>query len=330
MRDEQMTGRHSRPLLAMVVVAVLGLLVAGGAAALEHYEPVGVDVELEPLSEHVWYVPGMAGMATDHEGFISNAGVIIGEDSVAVFDALGSPALAAEMLRRIREVTDRPVSHVIVSHYHADHIYGIQVFKDHEGAEVIGPKGSHAYIGSANAENLLAERRQTLFPWVDEDTRLVAPDRIVDGRETIDLGGVEVRIDYAGPAHSDGDLTAWVEGDRVFFAGDLIFEGRVPWLGDANTGLWLDLLTEMDNREVEVLVPGHGPQARDPNAALALTRNYIADVRDVMAAAVEDFLSFEEAFEAADWSDYEGLPAYRDAHRRNAYQVYLEVESANF
>ncbi len=308
----------------------LALFWPAGAAALDDYPEVSVDVELERVSEHVWYVPGRAGAATEHEGFISNAGVIVGEEAVAVVDALGSPSLAAEMLRAIRGITDKPIHHVIATHYHADHIYGLQVFKDHEGAEVHAPKGVHSYLSSDTAANLLRDRRQSLYPWVNEETRLVEPDHVVDGRETLDLGGVTVRMDYAGPAHSEGDMTVWVEEDRTFFAGDLIFEGRVPWLGDANTGRWLELLEEMDAEEVDALVPGHGPQAREPNEALALTRRYIAEVRRIMAEGVEDLMSFEETYEAADWSEFEDLPAFEQAHRRNAYQVYLEVESDAF
>ncbi|MFO8155044.1 MAG: MBL fold metallo-hydrolase [Pseudomonadota bacterium] len=314
------------------LAAILAMAVAAPAVAadLDDYPEVSVDVALERVSEHVWYVPGMAGAATEHEGFISNAGVIVGEDAVAVVDALGTPSLAAEMLRAIRAITDKPVRYAITTHYHADHIYGLQVFTDHEDAEVYAPEGVHSYLASDNTANLLRDRRNTLYPWVNEETRLVEPDHVVDGRETIDLGGITVRMDYAGPAHSEGDMTVWVEEDRTFFAGDLIFEGRVPWLGDANTGNWLELLQEMDGTDVEGLVPGHGPQARRPNEALTLTRRYIAEVRRVMEEAVENFMSFEEAYEAADWSEFEDLPAFDQAHRRNAYRVYLEVENEAF
>ena len=130
-----------------------------------------------------------------------------------------------------------------------------------------------------------------------------------------------------GAAHSDGDLTLFIEPDRVLFSGDVIFEGRVPFLGDANTKHWLRVLERMEREQLVALVPGHGNVADNPNAAVGLTRRYLAYLREQMGRAAEDFIPFNEAYEATDWSDFEDLPAFAEANRRNAYQVYLSMEA---
>ena len=93
------------------------------------YEPSEVDMTVQQVSAHVYYVQGPPGIATDNEGFMSNAGFVVTKEGIVVFDALGTPSLAHKLFHKIRAISDQPIAKVIVSHYHADHIYGLQVFK---------------------------------------------------------------------------------------------------------------------------------------------------------------------------------------------------------
>ena len=288
--------------------------------------PATVDMELQQISEHVYFVQGAAGIATDNQGFISNAGVIITGAGVVVFDALGSPALAEQLLEKIREVTDEPIVRMIVSHYHADHIYGLQVFEDLD-ADILAPAGADLYLASDNAKERLQERRFTLDPWVNENTRLVYPDQYLEEGKQFRLGDVSFIVTVVGNAHSDGDLTLYVAPDRVLFSGDIIFEGRLPYLGDSNTRRWVKVLERMEREQLVALVPGHGGVAENPNKAIGLTRRYLVYLREKMKDAVNDFVPFKEAYEEIDWSDYQDLPAFDEANRRNAYQVYLSLEA---
>jgi glyoxylase-like metal-dependent hydrolase (beta-lactamase superfamily II) len=121
-----------------------------------------------------------------------------------------------------------------------------------------------------------------------------------------------------------------VEPDRVLLSGDLIFEGRVPFLGDANTGNWLEILRRMETQGLVALIPGHGPAASKPNEAIELTRRYLEYLRETMGAAAADFVAFSEVYAVTDWSEFEDLPAFDEANRRNAYQVYLSMEEEAF
>jgi len=304
----------------------LFFLIAGAVPAADDCPPAGVDMTLQRVSEHVYFVQGVPGVATENEGFISNAGVIVTGAGVVVFDALGTPSLSRLLLEKIRMVTDEPVVRVIVSHYHADHVYGLQVFEDLD-AEILAPVGAEKYLASDGARERLEERRFTLDPWVNDSTRLVFPDQYLSEGKQFRLGDVEFVITVVGNAHSDGDLTLYVEPDRVLFSGDIIFEGRVPFLGDANTRRWVRVLERMEKEQLVALVPGHGGVAENPNEAVSLTRRYLVYLREKMGEAVSEFVPFSEAYEEIDWSDFEQLPAFVEANRRNAYQVYLSMEA---
>ncbi len=289
------------------------------------YPASQVNMQLQKLSEHVYFVQGKSAVATENEGFISNAAAIITDKEIVVFDALGSPSLAALFLKKIREVSDKPITQVIVSHYHADHIYGLQVFKA-LGAKIIAPYGYADYLNAPIAMQRLEERRQSLAPWVNEKTYLVEPDKVIEENYSFKLGDIDLEVNYLGNAHSDGDLTLFVVQDNILLSSDLIFEGRIPFTGNSDTKHWLELINKLKDRQLTALVPGHGGVVSDPNAAIQLTQRYLTQVREKMQFAVEEMMTFDEAYDAVDWSEFENLPAFKEAHRKNAYGIFLSLE----
>lgn len=308
------------------LLALIFLLFSLQATAAS-YPPVSVKVRAEQVAEHSYYIPGLSGAASlENEGFMSNAGFVVTKAGVVVFDTLGSPSLAWEMLQRIREVTSAPIKLVIVSHYHADHYYGIQVFKD-EDAEIWAHESGRHVVGADDWRLRLEQRKELLGRWINDSTqRFPAPDHWLSGDTDVELGGLHFRIRHVGPAHSPEDLVMFVEEDGVLFAGDLIFKGRVPFIGDADSKLWLKALDKLIALQPKVLVPGHGGASDDPMGDLTLTRDYLKYVREQMGRAVENLLPFEEAYATTDWSRYEYMPAFREANRRNAFNTYILME----
>jgi glyoxylase-like metal-dependent hydrolase (beta-lactamase superfamily II) len=301
----------------LVLLFALGL--AGAAAA---QTPNAVEV-----AAGVWMVQGESALGSSaNRNFISNAAFVITQDRVVVIDALGSPALATELLAQIRRVTPLPVRHVIVTHYHADHIYGLQVLQA-AGAEVIAHERADEYLQSDTAQLRLKVSREELFPWIDERTALVAPDRrLAAGVTTLVLGGTRFEIGHAGPAHTPEDLVVWLPERRVLLAGDLVFRGRIPFVGLADSGGWVQALDRLLAYDAQVIVPGHGGVSTSARADLQLTRDYLVHLRQAMGRAAQEMEPFEEAYARTDWSRFEALPLFRAANRINAYNTYLLME----
>ena len=306
------------------LLALMGWLPAAHAA--EVGTAVTVPMKAVKLGKHSYFVQGLPGAASSvNQGFMSNAGFVVTNDGVVVFDALASPPLAERLVREIRKVTKQPIKRVIVSHYHADHFYGLQVFKA-LGAEIWAHKLAEGQTRSEDAANRLAQRKEALFPWVDDKTRLLEADRFLEGDTDFELGGVHFALRYVGPAHSSEDMAMIVKEDGVLYAGDLVFRGRVPFVGDADSRAWIAALDTLIALKPKVLVPGHGSPSRNPQKDLVFVRDYLKYLRQELGRAAANFVPFEEAYEQIDWSKYRTLPAFNESNRVNAYNQYLRME----
>ena len=308
-----------RILLALLCLALL-------PAAWAKTEPAAVPMAAVQLGSHSYFVQGLPGAASsENEGFMSNAGFVITRDGVVVFDALASPPLAEKLVSLIRKITDQPIKRVIVSHYHADHFYGLQVFKA-LGAEIWAHRLAEGATRTEEAALRLAQRKEVLFPWVDDDTQLLEADRFLGDEMDFEMGGVDFALRHVGPAHSSEDLAMLVKQDGVLYAGDLVFRGRVPFVGDADSRAWIAALDKLIALDPKVLVPGHGAPSHAPRSDLVFTRDYLQYLRDQMGPAARNLVPFEEAYEKTDWSKYRDMPAFDEANRINAYNQYLRLE----
>jgi glyoxylase-like metal-dependent hydrolase (beta-lactamase superfamily II) len=303
------------------------------------YPPITIPLKIDQVpGKPIYYSTGSPGVpGKDNEGNTSNAGFVVTSDGVVVFDALGTPSLGWALLQQIRKVTDRRVRYVIASHYHADHIYGLQAFKDHTDAVIIAQERAGEYkdneeTADEKASQRLDQRRGALFPWVDENTRVVPSDITFRDRMTIALGDRRLTLLYAGPAHSASDMMMLVEPDGVLFAGDIVQNSRIPHMNsdDVSTVQWLAALGEVEKLDPKFIIPGHGNASTQAKEAIAFTRDYIQFVRSAMAAAVQDWTDFNVVYEKTNWSKYRDMPAFAANNRGNAYRIYLELEQLQF
>jgi glyoxylase-like metal-dependent hydrolase (beta-lactamase superfamily II) len=307
----------------LLFVLLLNLVTSAFAA-----EDAAVTVDMTPIrvGTHSYYVEGLPGIPSrKNQGFMSNSGFVVTDAGVVVFDALGTPPLARRLVAEIRRITTQPIKRVIVSHYHADHYYGLQVFRE-LGAEIWAHKDARGAIHTEAARDRLAQRREALFPWVDATTRLVEADLWLEGDTDFELGGLHFALRHVGPAHSAEDLAMFVMEDKVLYSGDLVFKGRVPFVGDTDSRAWLASLDRLLDFRPTVLVPGHGAASTEPQEDLRLTRDYLGFLRQTMGEAVEKLIPFQEAYTNTDWSRFEKLPAFGEANRGNAYATYLLME----
>jgi len=310
---------------AFVAVAAPAATNAAPSAGPE-FAPSTVPMQAVQVAPHSWIVQGQSGVvSTANQGFNANAGFVVTPAGVVVFDALGTPALGRRLAAIVAAKTPEPIRRIVISHYHSDHFYGLQALK-RDGVEVWAHALVRDYLATDAPAARLAERQDSLAPWVNSLTRIVVPDRFLDDDTRFELGGVAFRLIHAGPAHTPEDLMLWVEQDGVLFVGDLMFTGRIPFVADADVSAWITALDRVLALKPRVVVPGHGPASTDAVADLAMTRDYLIFLREQMRAAFDEMLDFDTAYQRVDWSRFAKLPAFEAANRRNAYQTYLNVE----
>ncbi|MGI9143084.1 MAG: MBL fold metallo-hydrolase, partial [Fluviibacter sp.] len=270
-----------KTLIALVGAVCLSLSQASLAAGQEVSSGVPA-MQAKQVAPNIYYVEGLSELGSSaNQNFISNAGFVVTPVGVVIIDALGSPELARRLIAQIRKVTDKPLNTVIVTHYHADHVYGLQVFKE-AGARIVAHEASGEYLNSETARLRLEASRQELFPWVDDSTRLMPPDAPIRGAIKLVVGGVDFDIIPVGPSHTPDDLVVWLPQSKVLFAGDLVFRNRIPFVGQADSRQWIESLNTLLKFPAKVMVPGHGPASTNPQQDMSLTRDYLVYLRQTM------------------------------------------------
>jgi glyoxylase-like metal-dependent hydrolase (beta-lactamase superfamily II) len=325
------TQRYRIGILSIALIAVCFASMPIAQAQTSNAPQVSADgtiqVKAIQVAPNTYFVQGVPEMGSKkNQNFISNAGFVVTPKGVVVIDALGSPVLAQKLIQEIRKVTKQKIVAVVLTHYHADHVYGLQEFK-RLGATVYAQRDGLNYLASETAKQRLIASRIDFAPWVNENTRLVAADVWIDQSKTITVGGVEFILNRVGPAHAHEDLIVYVPSEKVLFAGDLVFRGRIPFVGNADSRGWVSALNEIQKLKPAIVVPGHGPYSTNAVEDVVFTRNYLAYLREVMGPAARDLDPFEEAYTKADWSEYDGMPLFRAANRMNAYNVYLSIQA---
>lgn len=283
-------------------------------------------MQVKAIGSDVFYVQGVSEMGSSaNQNFISNAGFVVTSAGVVVVDALGSPELARKMLAEIRKITKQPIHTVVLTHYHADHIYGLQVFKE-AGAHIVAHTAAREYLFSDTAKLRLEVSRQELWPWVDDKTRLVPADIWLTGPHTFSVGDTQFDIQHVGPSHTAEDLVVYLPQKKILFSGDLVFRNRIPYVGQADSKHWIEALQNLLAFDTQWVIPGHGPISNDPRADMTLTRDYLLYLRESMGRAANNMEPFEDAYAKTDWSKFEKIPLFKSANRMNAYNTYLLME----
>ena len=307
---------------------LMGSFIFFGSACGQSAKPVDT-IQLKPIqvAPHTYFVQGFPEMGSSaNQNFISNSGFVVTPGGVVVVDALGSPILAQKLIAEIKKITPQKVVAVIISHYHADHVYGLQEFQK-IGAKIYAQGEGRNYLSSETAKQRLTASQIDFAPWINANTKLISADIWIDQKLKLSIGGVDFFISRLGPAHAPEDLMVYVPSEKVLFAGDLVFRGRIPFVGNADSKGWLIGLDEIEKLNPNIVIPGHGNYSVKPVEDIAFTRNYLKYLRESMSKAAINLDPFDEAYKQADWSEYEGMPLFKAANRMNAYNVYLSIQA---
>jgi glyoxylase-like metal-dependent hydrolase (beta-lactamase superfamily II) len=252
-------------------------------------------VTFSKLSEHAY--------AYTAEGD-PNSGIVISDDAVMVIDTQATPAMAQDVIRRIREVTDKPIKYVVLSHYHAVRVLGASAYQPEH------------IIASQDTRDLIVERGEQdkaseigRFPRLFRNVESVPPGMTwptltFTGKMTLWLGKLEVQLIQLGRGHTKGDTVVWLPQDRVLFSGDLVEFDATPYAGDAYFQDWPKTLDNIAALMPQALVPGRGAAlqgAADVARGLEGTRAFVSELYASVkagAAAGKDLRSvYKETFD---------------------------------
>jgi len=243
------------------------------------------------LSENAW--------AYTAEGD-PNSGVIIGDDSVLIVDTTATPAMAQDLIARIRAITDKPIKHVVLSHYHAVRVLGASAYFKEGAQQIIASRGTYEMIverGEADMKSEI-ERFPRLFAGVETVPGLTWPTLVFEKEITLFLGKLEVKIMHLGAGHTKGDTVVWIPSQKVLFSGDLVEYGAACYCGDAQLEQWPATLEALRELGPEKLVPGRGPamfSAAEVNVGIDYTKDFVATLLQQGREAVAQNLDLKGA-----------------------------------
>jgi glyoxylase-like metal-dependent hydrolase (beta-lactamase superfamily II) len=241
-------------------------------AFASHADTEEKKVTFEQLSEHAW--------AYTAEGD-PNTGIVIGDDAVLVADTQATPAMAADVIRRIREVTDKPIKYVVLTHYHAVRVLGASAYQPQQ------------ILASQDTYDLIVERGEAdkaseigRFPRLFRNVETVPagmtwPTITFSGKMTLWLGKLEVQLLQLGRGHTKGDTVVWLPGEKTLLSGDLVEFDATPYAGDAYFSDWPQTLSNIAALKPTALVPGRGPALKGEaqvQKGLEVTRAFVSDL----------------------------------------------------
>lgn len=229
-----------------------------------------------------------------------NTGVIIGDDGVMIIDTQATPLMAQKVLERIREITDKPVKYILMSHYHAVRVLGAAAY---EAEHVIASQKTYEMVVERGQQDWESEfgRFPRLFQGHESIPGLTWPTIVFDGKLTVDLGNRKVEIWSPGRGHTQGDTIAWLPEEKILYAGDLVEYGATPYTGDAHLADWPATLQALRDLKPNKLVPGRGDALHTPEQceeALAGTQAFITDLFESAKEGVAKGLDLKAIFDA--------------------------------
>lgn len=229
-----------------------------------------------------------------------NTGVIIGDDSVMIVEAQATPRLARKVIDHVRAVTDKPITHLALTHYHAVRVLGASAY----GArEIIMSDAARAMVAERGQEDWDSEfgRFPRLFQGHEEIPGLTWPSTTFSDRMTVYLGKRRVDIMHLGRAHTAGDAVVWVPDSEVMFTGDIVEYHSACYCGDGHFADWPETLANIAAYDPAAIAPGRGDAlvGREMVAkAIASTADFVTSTYKPAERVVARGGSLKEAWDA--------------------------------
>jgi cyclase len=228
---------------------------------------------------------------TAGDGVDSNTTFIITKEGVIVIDTRPTPTEARKVLAEIRKLTALPIVYTINTHYHGDHTFGNQIFKN-----------SQSIIAHKNVRNKLVKSGQehlSLFktfglPGINE-VEITPPNIIYEKEMEIWLGGYRLQLLYHGKGHTDGDTIIYIDQLRTVITGDLVFNKKIPYMADSYIDDWIGSLKYIELLKNETVIPGHGPIGE--RTTIIAMKHYLMNLKELVLAQLKDNKTLKETQE---------------------------------
>jgi len=229
-----------------------------------------------------------------------NSGVIIGDDSVMIVEAQATPRLAAKVIEKLREVTDKPISHLVLTHYHAVRVLGASAYN---APQIIMSAAARGMVEERGKEDWESEfqRFPRLFEGHESIPGLTWPTTTFSGEMTVYLGRRKVVINQIGRAHTAGDAVVWVPDEQVMFTGDIVEKHSACYCGDGYFNDWGTTLNNVSAFDPLSIAPGRGDALVGRHAvteAIELTRDFVDSTYRPVARIAAKGGSLKEAWDA--------------------------------
>lgn len=344
-----------RQRLLGLLAAIAAFLAAPASLAADPFE-----MEWRELARDVWV--GVRPVSY-RSPVMTNTTVVIGSRGVFVFDAAGLAVQGERLARKVAELTDKPVTHIAISHWHGDHSMGdYKVLEKFPAAELISHEFTARYIASPNMDaveprDVKAEREyrakvekalatgirsdgtpvtptmRTFFvdllehqDFVNREImrrQVTRPTRTIADKRVIDLGGRTVELRHIAPGNTKGDMFLWLPEEKILATGDIVVH-PTPYGFFSYPRSWAAVLRELKAFDARYIVPGHGDIMTD-----AAYLELMADTMDLVATQVDAQVkagkSLEETRAAMDWSSVEERFSDGDGMLAFLFNVWFKV-----
>ncbi len=283
------------------------------------------EMKLIKVTKDIYMVRGINALPSlENRGFMSNAAAVLTKEGWVVIDGLSTPELSKEFVDNLMRVKKAPIVYAILTHYHADHYYGMSTYKE-MGAKIIAHEYVKEYYQSGKANQDLFSRNQRTNGLYN-NVRLYPPDITIKDRYTLKVGGKVFDIINVAPAHTNNDIIIYMPKEKVLFVGDLVSVNRTPSLVDATASSkgWVQALNTIQSLDIEVIISGHNePLKKD---AINYTMGYLRYLRDNIKKLKDEGKFIDEIKAALSENPYKEAFLYNVIHNMNVEKVFMELD----
>ncbi len=288
------------------------------------------ELTLKPvkIAPGIYAVIGDLGNQTyENDGLNNNLGFVVTDDGVLVINTGPSTRVARALHAAIGKITSQPVKWAVNVNGQNHYWLGNGYFQS-LGAAIVAHKEADRIMREAGETQL--DSNQRLLKEKSEGTALAYPSELLDDKREIKLGKTVIQFLHFGQAHTPGDIVVWLPRQKIAFAGDIVYiERMLVVLPISHSGSWIQSFDKLAKLDPKIIIPGHGHPA-DMMTARKDTRDYLAYLRAEIRKSLDKGEMQYDAEERIDQSGFSYLANFELLARRNAGQIYLEMEKDAF